>query len=164
MWLRKKINRTVFWLAQKRFRNNKSKMSEALVMLIDPALFQHTVVTKECVVKIDVILPNLMAYLVMLSELDAAASRQDEMIKLDQYRFAPQTVTLERFFTNATGQRVDVVATIEAFKDQALRCVRRYQALEHEQTGIPGYNKRFMNQAVNSIVQLTKQLRDYSLT
>lgn len=163
VWLRKKINQTVFWIAQKRFRDNKIKMIEAAVMCLDPALFKHTSISTECVEQVDVILPSLMAYLVMLRELVEKAEKASEPIALATSIFQQQSTTLNLFFSENDGSRIDVVACLVEFKILSLQCIESYLSIETEQTGIPSFNKRFLLKAINTIAQLTEQLRTYSL-
>lgn len=163
VWLRKKINRMVFWIAQKRFRDNKIKMIEASVMCIDPILFKHTSISTECIEQVDVILPNLMAYLVMLRELVEKAGVSSEIISLPTTVFQQQTMTLNLFFLDQDGKRSDVPTCLTEFKNLSLRCLELYQAVENEQTGIPSFNKRFLLKAINTIAKMAEQLRTYSL-
>lgn len=162
MWFRKKMNRLAYWYGLK--RANKRDVTEVQAVqlrLIDPLLFSNRNVNRECVETIDVVLPNLMAYVRLLSEIKMCL-QEERFIELSRFAIQPRTVTIEAFFIDDKRCRIDAVEAMGKLRSLSLDCLNSFKSIRHEQTGIAGFNARILQKTLVSLASLAGQLREYS--
>ena len=162
MWFRKKFNRLAYWYGLKRAnKHDVTEVQAVQLRLIDPLLFNDRNINRECVETIDVVLPNLMAYVKLLSEIKMCL-QEERFIELSRFSIRPRTVTIEAFFTDDNRRRIDVTVAIGKLQALSLDCLNSFKSIRHEQIGLAGFNARMLQKTLVSLAHLADQLREYS--
>lgn len=164
MWIRTIKLRLSLWLYQRTKETLTSQQQRQLTLeLFDPALFTHQDLGFDCAYDLDVLLPNLVAYVRMVNDLILVLEKQ-EKIDISSYSLDTCKVTVERFFMSDARLYLDREKHLKLFVSRLQVLVASYEAIEKERVGIAGFNGRILTKVIRSLMELVEQLRKYSLT
>lgn len=156
------MNRLAYWYGLKRAnKHDVIEVQAVQLRLIDPLLFSSRSINRECVETIDVVLPNLMAYMRLLSEIKMGLE-ENRRIDLSRFAISTQSVTIEAFFIDDKRCRIDAVDAVGKLQSLSLDCLNSFKSIRHEQIGTAGFNARILQKTLVSLASLAGQLREYS--
>ena len=161
MWARKLKLKLAFWLLQKTKNNLPSQTRRLSLEVFDTALFTQKDIGFDCVYDLEVIQPNLLAYLRMINAMISSLERQ-ERIDLREYSLDTRKVSIEAFFKKENRTYLDRQESLDLFLSRLRVLLDHYGAIELEQIGNAGYNARSLTKIVRSLMGLIDQLRRYS--
>jgi len=155
MWLRRLFARLNRWAAEKEVDPDDPLANLRVELAIaDVELYASIPLSSACMLSFDCDYPNLDSFnhtLQYLGLCDLAVRK----LELKDLGVNPSRVTLELFYYNSSGVRVDPKAGLSRFVTLSKTLLARWdEELNSNSVGIPGYNSRLVFSVLKQIEKL----------
>lgn len=166
MWIRNKylqLKSRIFYRFFSTYRPQDGTYRSTIgqVLCLESKLFENLDIGKACVYEIECDYPNLVDFILSLRMLNDSlmvkAKVQKEWLPTQRFH-----MSVEQLFIDKNARVFDAATCVADFKHEATSFINRYLEIEHAKIGIDGYNYRSLSKTLQSVLELSRHLRNYT--